>query len=196
MLKTGLTHPQILEALAAAGHGSLVLISDGNFPSLTAPYPGARRVYLNLRSGLVRATDVLATLRLVMPIEKAVLMQPDDGDAPAVHTELVALLDPETPVERIARADFYAATRSDRLALVIASGDERWFANILLTMGPLLEPGRLSSLAAAQTPFPALADTAAAADQGGADGREQAMAATLDLAGHARESLVSREAES
>jgi hypothetical protein len=58
MLQTGLTHPQILETLAAAGHGSLVLISDGNFPSLTAPYPGARRVYLNLRPGVVTVTEM------------------------------------------------------------------------------------------------------------------------------------------
>ena len=41
----------ILQALGAAGHGSLVLISDSNFPSLTAPHLEARRVYLNLRWG-------------------------------------------------------------------------------------------------------------------------------------------------
>lgn len=142
MLRTGLTHPQILEALAAAGHGSLVLISDGNFPSLTAPHPGARHVYLNLRPGMVTVTDILATLRLVVPIEKAVLMDSDDGAEPAVHAELVGLLDPETRIAHVGRADFYTATRSDQLALVIASGDERWYANVLLTMGPLLESGR------------------------------------------------------
>jgi L-fucose mutarotase len=142
MLRTGLTHPQILEALAAAGHGSLVLISDGNFPSLTAPHPGARRVYLNVRPGLVTVTDILATLRLVVPIEKAVLMDPDDGGVRPVHAELVGLLDPETEVAHVPRSEFYAATRSDDLALVIASGDERWYANVLLTMGALTESGR------------------------------------------------------
>jgi L-fucose mutarotase len=146
MLKTGLIHPQILEALAAAGHGSLVLISDGNFPSLTAPHPGARRVYLNLRLGVVTATDVLATLRLAIPMEKAVLMQPDDGSVPAVHRELVALLDASTPVKHVGREAFYSATRSEDLALVIATGDGRWYANILLTIGPLPQRGRVSSL--------------------------------------------------
>lgn len=139
MLLTGLTHPQILETLAAAGHGSLVLIADGNFPALTAPHPGARRVYLNLRPGLVKATDILATLRLILPIERAVLMDPDDGAASAVHTELIGLLDPDTPVAHLLRADFYAATRSDDLALVIVSGDERWYGNILLTIGSVRE---------------------------------------------------------
>lgn len=142
MLRTGLTHPQILEALAAAGHGSQVLISDGNFPSLTAPHPGARRVYLNLRPGMVTVTDILAALRLVVPIEKAVLMDADDGKEVAVHAELVGLLGPETRVGHVARTDFYTATRSDDLALVITSGDERWYANILLTLGSSLEGER------------------------------------------------------
>jgi L-fucose mutarotase len=144
MLQTGLTHPQILAALAEAGHGSLVLISDGNFPSLTAPHPGARRVYLNLAPGVVTVTEVLARLRLVIPIEAAVLMQADDGDELAVHRELVDLLDRETTIDHVTREAFYAATRSDRLALVIATGDERWYANILLTMGALPQRGRVA----------------------------------------------------
>ncbi len=32
MLKTKLTHPEILQALARAGHGSRVLIADGDYP--------------------------------------------------------------------------------------------------------------------------------------------------------------------
>ena len=35
MLKQTLIHPDILEALAAAGHGSKILITDGNFPAST-----------------------------------------------------------------------------------------------------------------------------------------------------------------
>jgi L-fucose mutarotase len=139
MLRTGLLHPQILETLATAGHGSLVLISDANFPSLTAPHPAARRVYLNLRAGLVTATDILATLRLVLPIEKAVLMNSDNGDEPPVHGEFVGRLGPETTITSIPRAAFYAATNSDQLALVVVSGDERWYANILLTIGSVLD---------------------------------------------------------
>lgn len=142
MLQTGLIHPQILEALAEAGHGSLVLISDANFPSLTAPFVGARRVYLNLRAGMVTATDILATLRLVLPIEKAVLMNSDGGDEPPVHAALTGLLGPNTATTSLSRTDFYAATRSDQLALVIVSGDDRWYANILLTIGSVIEEQR------------------------------------------------------
>ena len=42
MLYSTLTHPNILRALAAAGHGSQILIADGNYPLATqTPYGGA-----------------------------------------------------------------------------------------------------------------------------------------------------------
>ena len=139
MLRTGLIHPQILEALGSAGHGSLVLISDGNFPSLTAPYPGARRVYLNLRPGLVNVTEIFVTLLPAVPIEQVAFMAPDDGGRPPVQTEILEMLGPETAVHQLGRRDFYAATRDSDLALVIVSGDERWYANVLITIGAIPE---------------------------------------------------------
>ena len=36
MLKTNLLHPEILSALGSNGHGSMLLIADGNFPFSTA----------------------------------------------------------------------------------------------------------------------------------------------------------------
>jgi len=137
MLRTHLIHPQILEALGAAGHGSLVLISDGNFPSLTAPNREARRVYLNLRPGMVTVTDVLETIVDVVAIERATLMAPDEGGTPQVQADIARLLGAGTNVGSVARHQFYAATRTDDLALVIVTGDDRWYANVLLTIGAL-----------------------------------------------------------
>jgi L-fucose mutarotase len=137
MLRTSLIHPQILEALGAAGHGSLVLIADGNFPSLTAPHREARRVYLNLRPGMVTVTDVLETLIGVVPVERATLMAPDGGGAPPIQADVIGLLEVGTAVDVVERHRFYAATRTDDLALVIVTGDDRWYANVLLTIGSL-----------------------------------------------------------
>jgi len=113
----------------------LVLISDGNYPSLTAPNPNARRVYLNLRPGLVNVTEILAALLSVVPVERAAVMAPDDGSQPVVQDELLAMIGPDIEVVRMARHDFYAATRSPDVALVIVSGETRWWANLLLTIG-------------------------------------------------------------
>lgn len=137
MLRTTLIHPQILEALGAAGHGSLVLISDANFPSLTAPLHHARRVYLNLRPGMVTVTDVLDALAEVIPIERVALMAPDGGGMPPVQADVTRLLGADTVIDLVARHQFYAATRTDDLALVIVTGDDRWYANVLLTIGAL-----------------------------------------------------------
>ena len=59
MLKTELIHPEILAALGAAGHGSTVLIADGNYPASTSMGPRAKRVSLNLSPGVVNCADVL-----------------------------------------------------------------------------------------------------------------------------------------
>ena len=42
MLNYTLVHPPLLRALAAAGHGSQVLLADGNYPAATANRPAPR----------------------------------------------------------------------------------------------------------------------------------------------------------
>ena len=61
MLPTELPHPEILQALAGAGHGALVLIADGHYPASTATGDRARTVHLNLAPGLLDATTVLSS---------------------------------------------------------------------------------------------------------------------------------------
>jgi L-fucose mutarotase len=135
MLKTKLIHPEILSALAKAGHGSQVLIADGNYPVATATNPLAARVYLNLAPGLVSATDVLRVLVEAIPIEGAAVMEPKSGRAPAILREFRSLLPKGTPIESVTRVIFYEAARREDTALVIATGEQRLFANILLTIG-------------------------------------------------------------
>ncbi|MDT5026106.1 MAG: L-fucose mutarotase, partial [Micromonosporaceae bacterium] len=69
MLRYPLTHPEIIGALAAAGHGSTVLLADANYPHATAVGPNARRVFLNLRAGQIPVDDVLATVLDAIPVE-------------------------------------------------------------------------------------------------------------------------------
>ncbi|MEP7055962.1 MAG: RbsD/FucU family protein [Actinomycetota bacterium] len=134
MLRTGLIHPEILDALGRAGHGSLVLLSDGNFPHDTAPYRGAPRVYLNLRPGLISVIDALQALVTAIPIESAAVMVPPDGQTPPVHQEFADILG-DTPMTQLDRQGFYDATADTNLALVIATGEQRIYANLLLTIG-------------------------------------------------------------
>jgi L-fucose mutarotase len=135
MLKTKLIHPEILSALAKAGHGSNVLIADGNYPVATATNPRAARVFLNLAPGLISATEVLRVLVEVIPIEGAAVMGPASGRAPAIFREFRNLLPKGITIEPMTRVIFYETARREDTALVIATGEQRTFANILLTIG-------------------------------------------------------------
>ncbi len=135
MLKYGLLHPEILAVLGSAGHGSKVLIADGNYPFSTRAAPAARRVYLNLAPGLLKVTDVLSVIAAAIPIEVADVMVPESGEEPPIHAEFRSLLPEGTPLRRLARFDFYNAACDPDTALVIATGEQRVYANILLTVG-------------------------------------------------------------
>lgn len=139
MIKGPLLHPEILRALAAAGHGSKVLISDGNYPHSTGSAPGAARVYLNLRPGSLTVTEVLRTLAAAVPIEAATGMLVRDGSSAPIHDEIRAILQ-DVPFELVPRFDFYALARQPDTTLVIATGEQRRFANVLFTIGVIRLP--------------------------------------------------------
>jgi L-fucose mutarotase len=134
MLRYKLLHPEILAALGSAGHGSQILIADGNYPFATRSNPSARKVYLNLAPDLLTATDVLAVLADAIPIEAAHVMVPDAGEEPPIFTEFRALLS-GMELYILRRFEFYDAASRPDVALVIATGERRIYANLLLTIG-------------------------------------------------------------
>lgn len=134
MLKSKLLHPDILRALAGAGHGAQVLIADGNYPAATKSPPTAERVYLNLLPGLVSATDALGAVATAVPIEAAYVMHPDSDEEPSIFEEFRARL-PGVGLQPLDRFSFYHAASEHDVCLVIATGEQRVYANILLTIG-------------------------------------------------------------
>ncbi|NTU84421.1 MAG: RbsD or FucU transport [Chloroflexales bacterium] len=134
MLTYQLLHPEILRALGEAGHGAQVLIADGNYPLATRSHADARRVYLNLAPDMLRVTDVLGVLAGAIPIEAAHVMLPDHGDEPSIFQDFRGLL-PGLQLQPLGRFQFYEAARGPDLALAIATGERRIYANILLTIG-------------------------------------------------------------
>ena len=135
MLKYPLLHPEILEALGAAGHGSKVMIADGNYPFSTRAFPGAKRVYLNFSPGMLNCTDVLKVIAGAVPIESADVMMTDAGEEPPIVNEFRALMPAETPMKAHNRFLFYELCKDTDTALVIATAEQRVYANILLTIG-------------------------------------------------------------
>ena len=95
MLKQRLIHPEILEILAAAGHGSKVLIADGNYPASTQHGDNADVVYLKEFRGLM----------------------------------------PDLELTEYNRFDFYDEASGPETCLLIVTGEQRLYANLLLTIG-------------------------------------------------------------
>ena len=135
MLKTHLTHPQLLGALGRAGHGSKILIADGNYPFSTGSNKASERVFLNLAPGVLTVTEVLKHLLTAVPVEAAEVMMPSEGPEPPIFREFRELLGSDIVLEPLERFTFYEAARGGDLALIIASGDQRLYANLLLTVG-------------------------------------------------------------
>jgi L-fucose mutarotase len=138
MITGQLTHPRIISALAAAGHGATVLITDGHYSAATAVGPNAETVHLNLQADFPTVPQVLAVVLGTVPVEKLTRITPSADATPCpVHSEIDELMPEGTATEFVDRFGFYALARSENLALCIVTGDSRRFANALLTVGVL-----------------------------------------------------------
>ena len=144
MIRGQLIHPYIISALAKAGHGSKVLISDGNYPHWTKRGPNADVVYLNLAPGILNATDVLKVVASEVPFEAAAVMEYARtgpyalSQDPPIWNEFRQVLHSagiDTDLDRIERHKFYDAAGTPDVCLTIATGEERIYANLLLTIG-------------------------------------------------------------
>jgi L-fucose mutarotase len=135
MLTTQLLHPEILQALAANGHGARILIADGNFPVTTKTPLSAKKVFLNLAPDLLKVTDVLKVVKEFIPIESAMVITPPDMKEQPIHTEFRGILGVDMEWKVLKRFEFYEQAGVADTCLAIATGETRRFANILLTIG-------------------------------------------------------------
>lgn len=135
MLKSKLIHPEILHALGGAGHGSKILIADGNYPFSTGSNPEADKVFLNLAQGIVKVPQVLEVLTESVEVEEAGVMTPGpQSEEPPIFNQFRKLLSREELIKH-GRFEFYEQARKKNVALTIATGETRTYANILLTIG-------------------------------------------------------------
>ncbi len=144
MLKHQLIHPKINEVIGRAGHHSLILIADGNYPASTKRGPNAELVCLNLSPGVITVAQALSAILSAVPIDHANTMgiPPDDPYAqagePPVWNEYRAVIQESgaaIELKPIQKWDFYEAVASPDHVLTIQTGDQALWANVLLTIG-------------------------------------------------------------
>ena len=141
MLKYRLLHPQLLGALARCGHGSRILIADANYPHVTGAPAAAERVYLNLAPGLIGASEVLKVLLEAVPVESALIMLNADNQEAPVVAEYRQLLPADVALRGLPRFEYYDAVQTPDTCLVIATGEQRQYANLLLVVGVISAEG-------------------------------------------------------
>jgi L-fucose mutarotase len=135
MINAPIIHPVIIRALASAGHKSTVLVADANYAVSTTIGINAEIVFLNFEAGSPRIERVVELVAAMVPVESRLSMLPSSDDLGAVQEDVDKLFGPEVLHVRVTREEFYAATRSENVALCIVTGDVRRFWNVLLTIG-------------------------------------------------------------
>lgn len=142
MINGYLLHPGLLSTLAGAGHGAKVLIADALYPHSTGAAPSVARVNLNLCAGTVAAADVLKAIAKTTPLEAATYMQTSDGGASEPVLEFQKLLaecrhheGESVRWSSLERGAFYESCHGADVCLLVATGERRPYANLLLTIG-------------------------------------------------------------
>lgn len=135
MIYGEITHPDVLKALASAGHGANILIADGHFPMSVGVAPEVPRVFLNFAPGMLTVPDVLRQLVKAIPIESATGAIHDDGKEPAIWPEYKEILPKNIELRKVKASDLGNLVNTPKTALVIATGEPRTHACIMLTMG-------------------------------------------------------------
>lgn len=135
MLKSEILHPELLGTLAKCGHKTQILIADSNYAVLSNTNPKAKIIYLNFAKNLLPSDIILSKLLQCINVESAVMMQYPETFNNTIIGEYKSILGKEVSISYLPRQDFYDEVKSDKTALVIASGETRRFANILLTVG-------------------------------------------------------------
>lgn len=137
MIKSEILHPELLGTLAKCGHKTQILITDSNYSFVTNSSPNAIIIYLNFSVGLIKSTVILDKILKYINVEKVTLMEYPKDFENTIEIEYKEILPQPVQIDYVSRSDFYSLARSNDTLLVIASGENRRFANILLTVGPV-----------------------------------------------------------
>lgn len=131
--------PELLKILCEMGHGDEIVIADGNFPSAS--------IAKNLvRADGIKAVDMLDAVLQLIPLDQYddnnfVLMKKcagDDADTSIwnEYTEVLKKYEPDAIVSYEERFAYYE--RAKKAYAVIATGEEKQYANIILKKGCVL----------------------------------------------------------
>ncbi len=129
MRTSGIIHPQLIELVAAAGHGDRIVLADAG---LRIP-SGARRVDIGLTCGVPTMVQVLAVLRGDLVIEAAEVAREFAEWSPETHAAVVAELGMEPTAVR-PHVELMA-DMADHAYAYVKTGDAAAYSSVVVTCG-------------------------------------------------------------
>jgi L-fucose mutarotase len=84
---------------------------------------------------VLSVTGVLKVLLDAANFESAAVMVMETGQEAPIVTEFRSLLPAGTKLDLLGRQEFYQAVSSPKTTVIIATGEQRLYANLLLTVG-------------------------------------------------------------
>lgn len=135
----GVISPELLKILSEMGHGDEIVLADANFPSASI----ARNL---VRADGIELAELLSAVLDLFPLdqyddEHFVLMQKCEGDTADTsawddYKKVLSQKCPDSKVTFCERFDYYE--RAKNAYAVVATGEKRQYANVILKKGCVL----------------------------------------------------------
>ena len=137
--------PELLQVMAAMGHGDELAVVDANFPADSVARRTAHGRVVPL-SGVSMPEAVRAILTLLplddfvgTPVRRMAAADNAPDDLPEAQREVQAVIDRAAgrpwPTGALARFDFYEAARNSYA--VVLTGERRYYGNVLIRKGAI-----------------------------------------------------------
>lgn len=132
--------PDLLKIICEMGHGDEIVLADANFPSASI----AQRL---VRADGIEIPELLSGILELFPLDQYdntnfILMEKCEGDTADVsvwseYENILKKSNPDAKMSFIERFDYYE--RSKKAYAVVATGERRQYANIILKKGCVLK---------------------------------------------------------
>lgn len=132
--------PDLLKIICEMGHGDEIVLADANFPSASI----AQRL---VRADGIEIPELLSGILELFPLDQYdntnfILMEKCEGDTADVsvwseYENILKKNNPEAELSFIERFDYYE--RAKKAYAVVATGERRQYANIILKKGCVLK---------------------------------------------------------
>lgn len=132
--------PDLLKIICEMGHGDEIVLADANFPSASI----AQRL---VRADGIEIPELLSGILELFPLDQYdntnfILMEKCEGDTADVsvwseYENILKKSNPDAEMSFIERFDYYE--RAKKAYAVVATGERRQYANIILKKGCVLK---------------------------------------------------------